>query len=78
MTGHGFPAEVAVGQVRVVGVAGQPDVRHAVLTAKAERAPMVEFEPVAFRTATTLRVYVAASIRIALAYGTPDRRWDVS
>lgn len=78
MTGHCLPAVVAIGEIRVVRAARQADVRQAVVSAKAERAPMVEFEPVACRTATTLRVHVAASIFIALTHRAADGGGDVA
>src|SRR2546425_324914 len=78
MTGHCLRAVVALGQVGVVGPTHQPDVPHAVLTPKAERVPMVELEPVALRTASSLLVQVAASVSVALTYGTLDGRGDVS
>src|SRR6266496_1920822 len=78
MTGHGVPAVVALGQVGVVGVTYQSDVRHLVVAPQAERVPMVEFEPVALLTASTLIVHVAASVSVALTHGTPDRRRNVA
>ncbi len=78
MTAHCFPAVVALGQVGVVGATHQPDVRHAVVTPKAERVPMVEFEPVALLTPSTPLVHVAASVSVALTHGTPDGRGDVA
>ena len=78
MTGHSVPAVVALGQVIVVGATHQPDVLHAVLTAKAEWVPMVELELVAFLTPSSLLIHVAASAAVALPYGTPDGRRDVA
>src|SRR5260221_9829179 len=78
MAGHCVPAVVALGQVGVVGATHQPDVRHAVFTAKPERASMVELEPMTLRTPSTLFVLVAASVAVALPHGTPDDRGDVA
>ena len=78
MAGHCLPAVIALGQVIVVGATHQPDVLHAVLTAKAVRVPMVEIELVALLAPSTLLVHVAASAAVALPYGTPDGRGDVA
>jgi hypothetical protein len=78
MARHDFPAVVALGQVGVVGATHQPDVRHAVVTPKAERVPMVEFESVALLAPSSLFVYVAAAVSVALTHGTPDPRGDVA
>ena len=78
MLGHCFPAVVALGQVVVVGATHQPDVLHAVLTAKTVRVPMVELKLVALFTPSPLVVHVAASAAVALPCGTPDGRGDVA
>jgi hypothetical protein len=67
-----------LGDVRVVGTTQQTDVLRAVVTAKAERVPMVELEPVALGAASTLLVQVAASASVALTHGTPDCGRDVA
>ena len=61
-----------------MGTTHQPDVLHGVLAAKAEWAPMVEFEPVALLTPSTLLIHVAASAAVAFMDGTPDGRGDMA
>ena len=78
MTGHCCPAVVALSQVGFVDVTRQPNVCHAVVTAKAERVPMVVFEPVTLGTPSTLLVHVAASVSVALTHGTPDGGGNVT
>jgi hypothetical protein len=78
MASHGFPAVVALGDEGVVGGAHEPDVRHAVLSAMAERVPVVEFDLVALLATSALLVHVAATASVSLIHGTPDGRGDVA
>ena len=78
MAGHGLPAVVVLREVGVVGATHQPDVVHAVVTAEAERAPVMVLEPIALRTPSALPVRVAALPPVAPVNLTPDGRGNVA
>src|SRR5260221_14626574 len=78
MAGHCFPAVVALGQVSIVAATHEPDVLHAVVTAKAEWVPMVKLELVARLTPSAVLVHVAASAAVAFKDGSSHGRGDVA
>ena len=61
-----------------MGATHQADVPHAVITAKPEGVPMVEFESGALLAASSLLVHVAASVSVALTHGTLDGGGNVA
>jgi len=78
MPSDGFPAVVDLGQVTVVALAREGDVIGRVVTAAAERAPVVELEPLARRAPSSLFVLVAASASVPLVHGSLHRGRDLA
>jgi hypothetical protein len=76
--GDALPAVIDLGEVAVVGVAGEGDVVDRMVTAEAERAPVVELELLAGRAPPAVPVLVAAAASVPLVDGPPDRGRDVA
>jgi hypothetical protein len=65
MPSHGFPAVVDVGQIAVVASTRQGNVGDRVVTAVAERVPVVELEPLARRASSLWSFSVTACSTMA-------------
>jgi hypothetical protein len=78
MQSHLSSAVVDLGQVGVVTSTREHDVLHAVVTALAERAAVVELEPFPRGAAPPLFVDVVASAFVAFVHGALDGGRDVA
>jgi len=74
----GSSAVVDLGQVPVVALARERDVGNRVVTAVAERAPVVELEPLARRAPSPRFVLVAALASVPLVHGSLHRGRDLA